>query len=511
MKAGELLNSSFFRIREALDNQEISSKELTEESLNRAKLSQQSLNAFISLRETEALEAADLADRRLQSGERGGVLGVPVSVKDLILVKNSKCTAGSKILENFIAPYDATVVSRLIKAGAPIIGKTNLDEFAMGSSGETSYFGSQKNPWDLSCVPGGSSGGSAAVVAARISPLALGTDTGGSIRQPAAFCGLTGVKPTYGRVSRFGAIAFASSLDQVGPMATDALGAATMLEVISGYDVNDGTSPDQKVPSYAADLNKKAASMKNTMNHQMKGKKIGVPREYFEIDGLSSEVSLSVKNAIECYKSEGAEIVELELKTLRYALPTYYIICTSEASSNLARYSGVHYGHRSVSYKEGSLDSLYSMSRAEGFGDEVKLRILLGTYALSSGYYDAYYKKASQVRRLIKEDFESAFKKCDLIAGPTSPTTAFLLNEKTLDPLAMYASDIYTLSVNLAGLPAISLNVGFDSKGLPIGMQLIAPWWQESSLLEAAQVYQTQNLQTVENLSSVAKQFVVSS
>ena len=480
--ASTLLNSSFESIRKSLDSGEITSRALTEESLRRAHASNDQLNAYISFCDQEALAAADQADARLRAGERGGVLGIPAAIKDLILTKGHPTTAASKILGDFISPYDATVVAKLRAAGSPLVGKTNLDEFAMGSSNETSFFGPTKNPWDATRVPGGSSGGSAAAVSARTAPLSLGTDTGGSIRQPAALTGLTGIKPTYGRVSRYGVVAFASSLDQVGPMTPDALSCAAMLESISGHDIHDATSNTQSVPSF---LNE-ALAFRDT--HALKGKRIGLPREYFG-EGLSDEVRKVVDRALARLKDLGAELVEIDLPHTKYALPVYYLICTSEASSNLARYDGIHYGYRTPDFS-GSLEDLYSRTRGEGFGSEVRLRILLGTFALSSGYYEAYYRKASSVRRLIKQDFEKAFSKCDLIAGPTSPTTAFALGEKTNDPLAMYLADVFTLTTNLAGIPGLSLNAGFDSGGLPVGLQLLGPWWNESLLLGTAATFQ---------------------
>lgn len=482
-QAARVLNESYENIRTELDQGSITARALTEESLRRATLAQPELNAFISLQQDSALAEADAADARLRAGERGPLLGIPTGVKDLILTEGHRTTAASKMLAEFRAPYDATVSSRLKKAGAPIIGKCNLDEFAMGSSNETSFFGAVKNPWDLSRVPGGSSGGSAACVAARISPLSLGTDTGGSIRQPSSFCGITGLKPTYGRVSRYGVVAFASSLDQVGPMCGDALGAAAVLESIAGHDVHDATSSPLPVPAYVDEVKKFRT------HNGMRALRVGLPKEFFA-EGLAPEVSQAVHAAVDIYKSLGAEIVEISLPHTRFALPVYYLICTSEASSNLARYDGLHYGYRAENLEHANLEELYSRSRREGMGEEVRLRILLGTYALSSGYYDAYYRKASQVRTLIKRDFEEAFTRCDLIAGPTSPTTAFKFGAKSGDPLAMYMADVYTLSTNLAGLPGLSLNVGFDSQNLPIGLQLLAPWWQESRLLGAAAVFE---------------------
>jgi aspartyl-tRNA(Asn)/glutamyl-tRNA(Gln) amidotransferase subunit A len=480
----QFLSADFARLRRALDEGATTSRALTEESLRRAQASNPELNAYLSFSADEALRAADAADARLKAGERAPLLGVPIAVKDLILTRGHETTAASKMLKGFIPPYDATVVAKLRAAGAPIVGKTNLDEFAMGSSNETSFFGACRNPWDLQRVPGGSSGGSGAAVAARTTPVSLGTDTGGSIRQPSALCGITGLKPTYGRVSRFGVVAFASSLDQVGPMCADALSCAATLETISGHDVHDATSSRRAVPAFF-EAAKRAASAPS-----MKGLRVGLPREYFQVEGLSPEVRTQVDGAIERLRALGAETVEVSLPHTRFALPVYYLVCTSEASSNLARYDGIHYGHRSSHPATRSLEDLYARSRGEGFGDEVRLRVLLGTYALSSGYYDAFYKKASQVRALIKRDFTEAFAKCDLIAGPTSPTTAFKVGEKFGDPVSMYLADVYTLSVNLAGVPGASFNAGFDSKGLPVGLQLIGRWWEEETLLNTAAAFQ---------------------
>lgn len=475
--------ASYQELRVALDEKQISSVELTEYFLGRSKKLNEKINAYISFTEELAMTQAREADLRLAKGERNPVLGMPIAVKDLILVKDHTCTAASKMLANFRAPYDATVVTKLKQAGAPILGKTNLDEFAMGSSNETSAFGASKNPWDLTRVPGGSSGGSAAAVAARCAPLSLGTDTGGSIRQPASLCGITGIKPTYGRVSRYGVVAFASSLDQVGPMCSDALGSAAVLEAISGKDMHDATSASAKVPSFVQ-LAKDFESQ-----NKLKGLRVGIPREFFEA-GLDKEVEKTIRESLSFLKNQGAELVDIELPHTKYSLATYYIVCTSEASSNLARYDGIHYGHRTQK-KTMNLDELYSLNRREGFGEEVRLRIMLGTFCLSSGYYDAYYRKASQIRTLLREDFKKAFEKCDVIAGPTSPTTAFKLGEKAGNPLQMYLSDVYTLSTNLAGIPGLSFNVGF-ANNLPVGLQLLGPWWRDDLLLGVAHSYQKQ-------------------
>lgn len=490
-RASLLLNGDFEGLRRALDQGEVSAVDLARESLARARRSNPEINAFITIgNEAEVLRAAALADERLRAGERTPILGLPITVKDLILTHGQRTTAASRMLESFVAPYDATVSARLKRDGAVIVGKSNLDEFAMGSSNETSFFGPSRNPWDVSRVPGGSSGGSGAAVGARVSPLSLGTDTGGSIRQPAALCGITGIKPTYGRVSRYGVVAFASSLDQVGPMCTDALGCAATLESISGHDIHDATSSRHPVPGFLAE----AKAFRD--QGRLRGMRIGVPKEYLG-EGLDPEVGRIVQEALENLRALGAEIKGISLPHTRFALPVYYLIATSEASSNLARYDGIHYGHRAQSFDGGTLEDLYASSRGEGFGEEVRMRILLGTYALSSGYYEAYYRKASQVRALMRRDFEEAFRECDLIASPTSPTTAFRLGEKTGDPLSMYLADVYTLSVNLAGLPGLSLNVGFDNKRLPVGLQLIAPWWEETRLLGAAAQYQLAHASTL--------------
>lgn len=486
-------------MRVALDEGAVTSRQLTQEALSRAQASNPSLNGYLSFCESSALAQADEADRRLKAGERNALLGMPVALKDLILTQGHVTTAASKMLEKFVPPYDATVSARIKAAGAPIIGKTNLDEFAMGSSNETSIGGACRNPWDTTRVPGGSSGGSAVAVAARTVTLSLGTDTGGSIRQPSSLSGITGLKPTYGRVSRYGVVAFASSLDQVGPMCSDAVSCAAVLQTISGYDVHDATSSRRPVPDFVSE------TKRWTEPGALKGLRVGLPREYFA-EGLDSHVEKAVRESVAWLRDQGASVQEISLPHTRFALPVYYLICTSEASSNLARYDGIHYGYRSPNARGGSLEDTYSLSRGEGFGDEVRLRILLGTFALSSGYYDAYYKKASQVRALIRKDFEDAFGKCDCVMGPTSPTTAFKIGEKFGDPLRMYLADVYTLSANLAGLPGISFNVGFDPAGLPVGAQIMAPWWEEARLLGVAAAYQNAHPQSL-RLSPVARDF----
>lgn len=496
-EASSLLNGSFADLRRALDEGRVSSVALTEESLRRAGANRE-MNAYISLMNATALEQARAADARLQRGERTPLLGVPVAVKDLILTKGHVTTAASKMLKDFVPPYESTVTAKLLAAGAPLVGKTNLDEFAMGSSNESSHFGPVRNPWDPTRVPGGSSGGSAAAVAARTVTCSLGTDTGGSIRQPSALTGIVGLKPTYGRVSRYGVVAFASSLDQVGPMCADAASSAAVLQTIAGHDVHDATSSHETVPNYLADC------LSFAERNSVRGLRIGLPKEYFG-EGLEPEVEKSVREGLRVLEGLGAELKEISLPHTRFALPVYYLVCTSEASSNLARYDGIHYGYRAASAQGGTLEDVYSRSRGEGFGREVRLRILLGTYALSSGYYDAFYRKASQVRALIRRDFEEAFRTCDLIAGPTSPTTAFRLGEKTNDPLSMYLADVYTLSTNLAGLPGISFNCGHGAGDLPIGLQLMSPWWREDLLLGAAQSFEKHA--GAAKLSPVARSF----
>lgn len=459
----------------ALQARQVSSVELTRlylERINRYK----SLNAFITVDEERSLAQARAADARLAQGRGGPLTGVPVAQKDIFCADGWLTTCGSKILSNFVAPYDATTIARFNAAGAVCLGKTNMDEFAMGSSNETSYYGVVHNPWNTETVPGGSSGGSAAAVAACLAPAATGTDTGGSIRQPAALTNLTGLKPSYGRVSRYGMIAFASSLDQGGPMCRSAEDAALLLGVMAGFDPRDSTSVDAPVPDYAREL-----------DHSIKGLRIGLPKEYFG-EGLASEVARAVEAAIAEYRKLGAEVVEVSLPNSQLAIPCYYVLAPSEASSNLSRYDGVRYGYRAREYKD--LIDMYCRTRAEGFGAEVKRRIMIGTYALSAGYYDAYYLKAQKLRRLIAEDFKQAFEVCDVIMGPTSPTTAFKIGAKSDDPVAMYLSDIYTISVNLAGLPAISIPAGFDAQGLPVGLQIIGQYFGEARLLNVAHRYQ---------------------
>lgn len=442
------------------------------------------LNAFTEVLGDSALAEAANCDQLIgkDPGKAGALCGVPLALKDIILLRGVKNTCGSKMLSNFVAPYDATVTAKLKSAGAIFLGKTNMDEFAMGSSNETSAFGCVRNPWDRSRVPGGSSGGSAAAVAANMAPGALGTDTGGSIRQPSAFCSTVGIKPTYGRVSRYGVVAFASSLDQVGPIARSVRDCAILTAAISGHDPHDATSMDLKVPDF------EGAAAQASQSPELKGLRIGVPKEYF-IAGLNAEVEASVRKGLAHLQSLGAELVEITLPHTEAAVAVYYIIAPAEASSNLARFDGIRYGHRASGALK--LEDLYARSRSEGFGWEVKRRILIGTYVLSSGYIEAYYHRAQKVRTLIKRDFENAFaNSCDVIACPTAPTTAFSIGEKTTDPLAMYLNDVFTIPVNLAGLPAMSLPCGFDKTGLPIGMQLIGKPWDEAGLFKVGAAFE---------------------
>ncbi len=455
-----------------LKKKEFSSVELTEYYLDRIEKS--TLNAFITTNRSKAISDAKLADKKIARGRAHLLTGIPYAHKDIFCTKDIKTSAGSKMLDNFIAPYDATVGKKLNAANMVMLGKTNMDEFAMGASNETSYYGVVKNPWDKNKVPGGSSGGSAAALAAGLAPIATGTDTGGSIRQPSAFCGITGLKPTYGRISRYGMIAFASSLDQAGPMARSAKDVALLLNVMSGFDDKDSTSVDKAVPDYTLDL-----------EHSLLGLKIGVPLEFFSED-LDSDVARIIETALAQYEKLGAQIHEINLPYVKYAVPTYYIIAPCECSSNLSRYDGVRYGYRADTPK--NLEDLYIRSRTEGFGSEVKRRILIGTYALSAGYYDAYYLKAQKMRRLIADDLKKALSAVDVIMGPTTPTTAFDIGS-VHNPIEMYLSDIYTISANLAGLPAMSIPAGF-SKGLPVGLHLIGSHWSEAYLLNIAHQFQ---------------------
>ncbi|NTV12875.1 MAG: Asp-tRNA(Asn)/Glu-tRNA(Gln) amidotransferase subunit GatA [Desulfobulbaceae bacterium] len=451
---------------------ELSSQDATQAVLARIEQVESKVGAYSTLDRDGALAQAADADRRRAAGEKGALLGVPLALKDIVCTKGLRTTCGSKMLANFVPPYDAAAVEMLKAAGVVILGKLGMDEFAMGSSTETCAFGTPKNPWDLSRICGGSSGGSAAAVAADECFGALGSDTGGSIRQPASHCGIVGLKPTYGRVSRYGLIAYASSLDQLGPMTKDVRDCATLLQAISGYDRRDSTSVDCPVPDYAA-----------TLAAGVKGLKVGIPKEYFE-EGLDPEVEAAVRGGIEALRQAGAEVVEVSLPHTGYGVAAYYIIAPAEASSNLSRYDGVRFGHR-TSEAENLLE-MFQKSRAEGFGAEVQRRILIGTYVLSAGYYDAYYRKALQVRTLIVNDFKAAFEKCDILASPVVPTPAWRIGEKIDDPLSMYLSDILTISSNLAGVPCLSLPCGFSSAGLPIGIQLQAAHFEEERLLQAA-------------------------
>ena len=450
---------------------EFSSVELTRAFLDRIERYEADLNSFITLAPEHALTGAAKADAMIRRGEAAPLAGIPIAHKDIFCTNGLKTSCGSKMLDSFIAPYDATVVSRLDEAGAVMLGKTNMDEFAMGSSNETSYYGVVHNPWDRRLVPGGSSGGSAAAVAARLCTAATGTDTGGSIRQPAALCGITGLKPTYGRVSRYGMIAFASSLDQGGVLCRSAADAAVMLQAIAGFDPRDSTSAQEPVPDYSEPLHESLA-----------GLRIGLPKEYFN-EGLDGEVARSIELAIDEYRRLGAEVVDVSLPNSGLSVATYYVVAPAECSSNLSRFDGVRFGYRCQAPAD--LEDLYKRSRSEGFGAEVKRRILIGTYALSAGYYDAYYLKAQQIRHLISDDFRRAFERVDVIMGPTSPTTAFAIGEKADDPVTMYLSDIYTIAANLAGLPGISIPVR-QAVGKPVGLQIIGNYFQEAKLLNVA-------------------------
>ncbi len=469
-----MYNDSITDLLKGLEARQFSSEELLKVFLSRIQ-KHAALNCFITITETEALLAARLNDAKRSKGEAAKLSGIPIAHKDIFCTEGVKTSCGSKMLDNFISPYDATVVSRLKAAGTVLIGKTNMDEFAMGSSNETSYYGPVLNPWDLKTVPGGSSGGSAVAIAARLTPAATGTDTGGSIRQPAALSGITGLKPTYGRISRYGMIAFASSLDQAGPMAKTAEDCALLLEVMAGNDLLDSTNVDRPVPNYTASL-----------NDPLEGLRIGLPKEFFG-EGLHPEVEKQLQEALRLLEKQGAIIQEISLPNTALSIPAYYVIAPAECSSNLARFDGVRYGYRCQDPK--SVEDLYKRSRQEGFGNEVKRRILMGTYVLSSGYYDAYYLKAQQVRNLISQDFKNAFQKVDVILGPTTPTPAFNLGEKAKDPVSMYLCDIYTISVNLAGLPALSMPGGFVNQK-PIGIQLIANYFEEAKLLNIAHQFQ---------------------
>ncbi|MBR3888363.1 MAG: Asp-tRNA(Asn)/Glu-tRNA(Gln) amidotransferase subunit GatA [Clostridia bacterium] len=464
-------------IHEKYISKELKVVDVVKAFFNKIKTDDEKIKAYITLCEEEALKDAELIQAKIDNGEEIGPLaGIPIAIKDNMCTKGVKTTCASKMLENFIPPYDATVITRLKEAGAIIVGKTNMDEFAMGGSTEHSAFFKTHNPINLNKVPGGSSGGSAAAVAGDLAPISLGSDTGGSIRQPAAFCGIVGLKPTYGLISRYGLVAFASSFDQIGPFAKDIEDTANLLNVIAGYDEMDSTSAKLEKIDYTKSL-----------INDVKGLKIGVPKEFMG-DGVNDEVKAAVKNAVEKFKALGAEVSECSLPATDYALPTYYIVACAEASSNLARFDGIRYGYRTSNYE--SLDDIYKNSRSEGFGEEVKRRIILGTYVLSSGYYDAYYKKAQRVRTLVKEGYEKVFENYDLILTPTAPSVAFDVGSKVNDPLEMYMADLMTVSINLAGVPAISIPCGKDKEGMPIGLQLISKHFNESTLLQAAYTFE---------------------
>jgi aspartyl-tRNA(Asn)/glutamyl-tRNA(Gln) amidotransferase subunit A len=475
-----MIDSSLQQLATALAARQVSSVELTQEALTRIAAANPALNAFITVDHEGALAAARTADERIARGEAGPLTGIPLAHKDVFCTEGLRTTCGSRMLANFTAPYDAHVVSRLRAAGAVCVGKTNMDEFAMGSSNENSHFGPVRNPWDPARVPGGSSGGSAVAVAAGLVPIATGTDTGGSIRQPASLCGVTGIKPTYGVVSRYGMIAYASSLDQGGAFARSAEDCALLLSAMAGFDERDSTSLERLAEDYARELTSKGA-------RPLAGLTIGLPREFFA-EGMADDVRAAVEAALAEYRKLGATTVEVSLPNAKLAIPAYYVIAPAEASSNLSRFDGVRYGYRAAEYTD--LQDMYCKSRAEGFGAEVKRRILVGTYVLSHGYYDAYYIQAQKLRRLIAQDFAAALAQCDVIAGPVSPTTAWGIGEKSDDPVQMYLSDIYTIAVNLAGLPGLSHPAGFGADGLPVGLQLVGNYFAEARLLNVAHQYQ---------------------
>jgi aspartyl-tRNA(Asn)/glutamyl-tRNA(Gln) amidotransferase subunit A len=470
-------NKSITELSAGLRSGDFSSVELTQYFLDRIAKYDSELNSYITVTDEQALAGAKQADEQIASGSANALTGIPIAYKDLFCTEGIRTSCASKMLDNFIAPYTATAVEKLTQAGMPMLGKTNMDEFAMGSSNENSFYGAVKNPWDLERVPGGSSGGSAVAVAAKLAPVSLGTDTGGSIRQPASLTGITGIKPTYGRVSRFGMIAYASSLDQGGVFASSAEDCALVLQTMSGFDAKDSTSVERYVPDFSA-----------TLNDSLQGLKIGLPKEFFG-EGLDSSVSKVVNEAIEAYKKLGAEIIEITLPNTHLAIPSYYVIAPAEASSNLSRFDGVRYGYRCEEPVD--LTDMYMRSRGEGFGTEVKRRIMTGTYALSAGYYDAYYLKAQKIRRLISDDFKQAFEQVDVIMGPVAPETAFKIGEKSDDPISMYLSDIYTLSLNLAGLTGMSVPAGFSSENkMPVGLQIIGNYFEEGKILNVAHQYQ---------------------
>jgi aspartyl-tRNA(Asn)/glutamyl-tRNA(Gln) amidotransferase subunit A len=469
------MTTTIKKLQQGLAGKQFSSVEITQDYLNRINQQNVKLNCFITVTDELALQQAADADTALASGKGSALTGIPIAHKDIFCTDSIKTSCASKMLDNFIAPYNATVIEKFNQSGTVMLGKTNLDEFAMGSSNENSFYGSVGNPWDVSRVPGGSSGGSAAAVAARLAPGATGTDTGGSIRQPAALCGITGIKPTYGRVSRYGIVAFGSSLEQAGPFAHTAEDCALLLQSMSGFDPRDSTSVDQAVPDFSADL-----------NNDIAGLKIGLPKEFFA-DGLDADVARVIESAIIEFRKLGAEIVDISLPNMALSIPVYYVVAPAECSSNLSRMDGVRFGHQCENPVD--LEDLYKRSRSEGFGEEVKRRIMIGTYALSAGYYDAYYLKAQQLRRLIKLDYVKAFEQVDVILCPTTPEVAFKRGEKTDDPVNMYLQDIYTLSLNLAGLPGMSIPAGF-SQAMPVGLQLIGNYFEESRILNTAHQFQ---------------------
>ncbi|MBI4754856.1 MAG: Asp-tRNA(Asn)/Glu-tRNA(Gln) amidotransferase subunit GatA [Betaproteobacteria bacterium] len=477
-----MINESLVQLGGRLRTREVSSVELTTAFLERIARLNPVLNAFITVDRERTLAQAREADARLGRGEGGPLTGIPVAHKDIFCARGWRTTCGSRMLSNFVSPYDAHVVERLAGAGAVCLGKTNMDEFAMGSSNETSHFGPVKNPWNTAMVSGGSSGGSAAAVAARLAPGATGTDTGGSIRQPAALCGLTGLKPTYGVVSRYGMIAFASSLDQGGPMARSAQDCALLLNSMSGFDPRDSTSLERPAEDYS-----RGVDAARDPDRPLVGLTVGLPKEFFG-PGMDADVAAAVEAAIAEVRRLGAQTVDIGLPNMELSIPVYYVLAPAEASSNLSRFDGVRYGHRSAQFDD--LMDMYCRTRAEGFGDEVKRRILIGTYVLSHGYYDAYYLQAQKLRRLIAQDFVAAFRHCDVIMGPTSPTVAFALGARSADPVQMYLSDIYTIAVNLAGLPGMSIPCGFGGHGLPVGLQIIGNYFDEARMIEVAHRYQ---------------------
>jgi len=463
------------QIQQGLAQKEFSSVEITQQYLDRIEAHNSTINCFITVTDELALQQAKTADAVIARGETGALTGIPIAHKDIYCTDGIRTSCASRMLDNFIAPYDATIIEKFRQGGAVMLGKTNMDEFAMGSSNENSYYGAVANPWDFERVPGGSSGGSAAAVAASLAPAATGTDTGGSIRQPAALCGISGIKPTYGRVSRYGMVAFGSSLDQGGPLSRSAEDCAILLQAMAGFDPRDSTSIDRVVPDYSEHL-----------TDDIKGLKIGLPKEYFA-EGLDADVAKVIETAIQEYRRLGAEIIDIELPNSNLAIPVYYVVAPAECSSNLSRFDGVRFGHRCENPAD--LEDLYKRSRDEGFGDEVKRRIMIGTYVLSAGYFDAYYLKAQQLRRLIKQDYEKAFERVDVILCPVTPEVAFKRGTKTDDPVSMYLQDIYTLALNLAGLPGMSIPAGF-SEGLPVGMQLIGNYFEEPRLLNVAHQFQ---------------------